>query len=159
MGHSVLCNLFTKQKDFTLQHKCNFTKRKERKEKETCKENLFIVQKRLSSCHSSFSFTKTIASFKACKHNAAKAKDQLGHKVSKRESVTIVKWVIVLNDGQSNGRKVWRKRCALNSERVVLQESKREEAEKHGCKGILMNLKHHVIWIQKAFVIFPGQID
>ena len=97
MGHSVLCNLFTKQKDFTRFHK---TERKEKKE--TCKETLFIVQKRLSSCHSSFSFTKTIASFKACKHNAAKAKDQLGHKVSKRESVTIVKWVIVLNDGQSS---------------------------------------------------------
>ena len=118
----------------------------ERNEKtETCKENLFIVQKRMSSCHSSFSFTKTIASFKACKHNAAKAKDQLGHKVSKRESVTIVKWVIVLNDGQSSERKEGRKRCALNSERVVLQESKREDDEKHGCQGIYMNLKHHAI--------------
>ena len=98
--------LIHKTKRFHTSAQMQFHKTERKEKKETCKEKLFIVQKRLSFCHSSFSFTKTIASFKACKHNAAKAKDQLGHKVSKRESVTIVKWVIVLNDGQSSeGRK------------------------------------------------------
>ena len=137
--------LIHKTKRFHSQARMQFHKTERKEKKETCKEKLFIVQKRLSSCHSSFGFTKTIASFTACKHNAAKAKDQLGYKVSKRESVTIVKWVIVLNDGQSIERKEDRKRCALNSERVVLQESKRAANEKHGCQGFLKDLKHHAI--------------
>ena len=95
--------LIHKTKRFHTSAQMQFHKTERKEKKETCKENLFIVQKRLSSCHSSFSFTNTIAPFKACKH---KAKDQLGYKVGKRESVTIVKWVIVLNDGQSSeGRK------------------------------------------------------